>query len=379
MIKKYRYPLVIVSSYLYRIDMASFLNTAQGDSPVSSQSIPVRNAIGDSLGELNPEVPLKAQETASRLRSIFAEHVIGQALLRESMITTLIAGGHILIESVPGLAKTTAARTLAQSVSGTFKRIQCTPDLMPADIIGTQIFNFQTQQLVTQIGPINANFVVLDEINRSSAKTQSAMLEAMAEGSVTIGGEQFILPRPFMVIATQNPVEEEGTYPLPEAQMDRFQMKVLMTYPSNVEEADMLRFLIATGEDSGASVPPQQRLDLDLIQFLRASARKVHVSDQIIDYAVNIAATSRGAGPRPISGLSDLVRLGASPRASIALIRVGQAFALINGRDFTIPEDIKMFAHEVLRHRMLLTFEAMTDGVTTDNIIDRILQAVPTP
>lgn len=321
----------------------------------------------------------RAKELTAQLRQRFSAQVIGQTMLRESLIATLIAGGHILIESVPGLAKTTAAQTLAQSVSGTFKRIQCTPDLMPSDLIGTQIFDFSSQKLITQIGPINANFVLLDEINRSSAKTQSAMLEAMAEGAVTIGGERTELPKPFMVIATQNPIEEEGTYNLPEAQMDRFYMKTIMTYPSEDEEKDMLRLLVARGSDMPQPSSANGRIDIDDVQFLRRSSRQVHVSDQIMHYAVDLAATTRGVGPRPIKGLAELVRLGASPRASIALVRIGQAFALMNGRDFVIPEDIKMFAHEVLRHRILLTFEAMADNVTSDQIVDKVLEVVPTP
>lgn len=321
----------------------------------------------------------RAKELTAQLRQRFSAQVVGQTMLRESLITSLIAGGHVLIESVPGLAKTTAAQTLAQSVSGTFKRIQCTPDLMPSDLVGMQIFDFQSQKLITQMGPIDANFVLLDEINRSSAKTQSAMLEAMSEGAVSIGGQRIELPRPFMVIATQNPIEEEGTYSLPEAQMDRFFMKTLMTYPSAEEEQDVLRLLTSRGTDTPSDAPLDQRIDIDDVQFLRICARRVHVSDQIMKYAVDLASTTRGAGPRPIKGLAQLVRLGASPRASIALVRVGQAFALMNGRDYVIPEDMKTFAHEILRHRILLTFEAMADNLSSDEVIDKVLEVVPAP
>ena len=284
---------------------------------------------------------------------------------RESLITTLVAGGHILIESVPGLAKTTAAQTLATSVSGSFKRVQCTPDLMPSDLVGTQVFDFATQKFSTQIGPIHANFVLLDEINRSNAKTQSAMLEAMAEGATTIGGQRIALPKPFMVIATQNPIEEEGTFNLPEAQMDRFMMKAVMTYPTAQEEQRMLSMLTRRGSDTFDSrVLTGDVVSISDVEFLRSVARRVHVSDAIMKYAVDIAATSRGAGTKPVQGLSTLVRLGASPRASIALIRIGQANALMQGRDYVVPEDVKTFAHEVLRHRILLTFEALADGIT---------------
>ena len=298
----------------------------------------------------------QAKALADRIRARFSQTLIGQEHLRESLILTMVAGGHILIESVPGLAKTTAAQTLATSVSGTFKRIQCTPDLMPSDIVGTQVFDFATQKFTTQVGPIHANFVLLDEINRSNAKTQSAMLEAMAEGASTIGGERIALPKPFMVIATQNPIEEEGTFALPEAQMDRFMMKAIMNYPTADEEKRMLALITRRG-----------------------AAKRVYVSDAIMQYAVDIAATSRGAGSHPVQGLGSLVRLGASPRASIALVRIGQANALLKGREYVIPEDVKSVVADVLRHRLVLTFEALADGVTADQVIDRIVQAVPVP
>jgi MoxR-like ATPase len=322
----------------------------------------------------------RAKTLTDRIRARFAATLIGQDTLREALITTMIAGGHILIESVPGLAKTTAAQTLATSVSGSFRRVQCTSDLMPSDLVGTQIFDFAHQRFTTQIGPIHANFVLLDEINRSNAKTQSAMLEAMAEGATTIGGQRIALPKPFMVIATQNPIEQEGTFSLPEAQMDRFMLKALMTYPSVDEEQRMLAMLAKRGTDSvDPATMEQGQISITDVEFLRQAAKRVHVSDAIMAYAVDLVATSRGAGNRPIPSLSTQVRLGASPRASIALIRIGQAQALINGRDYVIPEDIKAFAHEVLRHRILLTFEAQADGVTTDQVIDSIVQTVPVP
>lgn len=331
-------------------------------------------------GAIAPDDVKLAASLAERVRSRFAHTLVGQANLRESLILTLVAGGHILIESVPGLAKTTAAQTLATSVSGTFKRVQCTPDLMPSDLVGTQVFDFATQKFATQIGPIHANFVLLDEINRSNAKTQSAMLEAMAEGATTIGGERIALPKPFMVIATQNPVEEEGTFTLPEAQMDRFMMKAVMTYPTADEEARMLALLTRRGSDVfDPTQLPADQISIRDVEFLRATARRVHVSDAIMRYAVDLAATSRGAGTHPLQGLGSLVRLGASPRASIALVRIGQANALLKGRDYVVPEDVKSVVHEVMRHRIVLTFEALADGVGADQVIDRIVQAVPVP
>ena len=250
---------------------------------------------------LSAEDIARARNIGSQIRGRFAQTLVGQDNLRESLITTLVAGGHILIESVPGLAKTTAAQTLATSVSGSFKRVQCTPDLMPSDLVGTQVFDFATQKFSTQIGPIHANFVLLDEINRSNAKTQSAMLEAMAEGATTIGGQRIALPKPFMVIATQNPIEEEGTFNLPEAQMDRFMMKAVLTYPTEQEEQRMLAMLTRRGSDTvDQHALTGDTVSISDVEFLRSAARRVHVSDAIMQYAVNIAATSRGAGTKPV-------------------------------------------------------------------------------
>lgn len=346
--------------------------------PAPSQPMPPSPT--PSPNTLSKDDVARSRQIADRIRARFAQTLVGQDNLRESLIVTMTAGGHILIESVPGLAKTTAAQTLATSVSGTFKRVQCTPDLMPSDLVGTQVFNFATQRFTTQIGPIHANFVLLDEINRSNAKTQSAMLEAMAEGATTIGGERIELPKPFMVIATQNPIEEEGTFNLPEAQMDRFMLKAVMTYPSADEEQRMLALLTQRGSDMvDVNALSRDVLTIGDVEFLRRSARRVHVSDAIMRYAVDLAATTRGAGSHPLQGLDTLVRLGASPRASITLIRIGQAHALLSGRDYVVPEDVKAFVHEVMRHRIVLTFEALADGVTTDQVIDSVVKAVPVP
>ena len=351
----------------------------QPNIPQPMPPMPQQPATPTSAG-LSPDDLNHARQLADRIRARFAQTLVGQDNLREALIVTMVSGGHILIESVPGLAKTTAAQTLATSVSGSFKRVQCTPDLMPSDLVGTQVFDFSTQRFSTQIGPIHANFVLLDEINRSNAKTQSAMLEAMAEGATTIGGERIALPQPFMVIATENPIEEEGTFNLPEAQMDRFTMKAVMGYPSADEEQRMLAMLTKRGSDTvDAKTLEGDVLSLADVEFLRAAARRVHVSEAIMGYAVDIVATSRGAGTHPIADLSTKVRLGASPRASIALIRVGQAAALLAGLDYVIPEDVRMFAHEILRHRILLTFEALADGVTSDQVVDSVVATVPVP
>lgn len=345
----------------------------------------IANQIVDSINQpvsagVSNEDIKRAQQIADILRSRFAQTLVGQDSLRESLILTLAAGGHILIESVPGLAKTTAAQTLATAMSGSFKRVQCTPDLMPADLVGTQVFDFASQRFTTQIGPIHANVILLDEINRSNAKTQSAMLEAMAEGATTIGGERINLPQPFMVIATQNPIEEEGTFNLPEAQMDRFMIKAIMSYPSFNEEVSMLKLLTNRGSDVfNPESLNNQKISLQDVTFLRSATRRVHVSEAVMKYTVDIVATSRGEGSHPLKTISSLVRMGASPRASIALIRIGQAQALLSGRDYVIPEDVKKFAHDVLRHRILLTFEALADSITSDQIIDAIVKTVPAP
>lgn len=347
-------------------------------------AVPQPSAVSNTSAQVTATISSddirRCQQIANILRARFAQTLVGQDALRESLILTLIAGGHILIESVPGLAKTTAAQTLATAMSGSFRRVQCTPDLMPADLVGTQVFDFASQRFTTQIGPIHANVILLDEINRSNAKTQSAMLEAMAEGATTIGGERIPLPQPFMVIATQNPIEEEGTFNLPEAQMDRFMVKAVMTYPNPDEEVRMLQLLTQRGSDVvDPSKLNTQRISLQDVVFMRTAARHIHVSEAVMKYVVDLVATSRGEGTHPLPTINSLVRMGASPRASIALIRIAQAHSLLSGRDYVIPEDIKLFAHEVLRHRILLTFEALADSITTDQVIDALVKTVPVP
>lgn len=347
-------------------------------------AVPQPSAVSNTSAQVTATISSddirRCQQIANILRARFAQTLVGQDALRESLILTLIAGGHILIESVPGLAKTTAAQTLATAMSGSFRRVQCTPDLMPADLVGTQVFDFASQRFTTQIGPIHANVILLDEINRSNAKTQSAMLEAMAEGATTIGGERIPLPQPFMVIATQNPIEEEGTFNLPEAQMDRFMVKAVMTYPNPDKEVRMLQLLTQRGSDVvDPSKLNTQRISLQDVVFMRTAARHIHVSEAVMKYVVDLVATSRGEGTHPLPTINSLVRMGASPRASIALIRIAQAHALLSGRDYVIPEDIKLFAHEVLRHRILLTFEALADSITTDQVIDALVKTVPVP
>lgn len=318
----------------------------------------------------------RAGELVDRVSGIFAQRVVGQEDLRTALVSTLIAGGHVLLESVPGLAKTTAAHTLAGAVSGTFHRIQCTPDLMPNDIVGTQIFNYATGEFTTQLGPVHANVVLLDEINRSSAKTQSAMLEAMQERQTSIGGQVYPLPSPFMVLATQNPIEEEGTYVLPEAQMDRFLMKEVLTYPTPGEEVDVLERTA-----SGALTAPLARepITLDDVHFLQGAALRVYVDRSVKEYVVALVNTTRGGGPRPLPNLAQHVRVGASPRGAIALMRVAQALALQEGRTYVVPDDVKRLRYPVLRHRLVRTYDALASNVAPEALIDAVFQAVPAP
>ena len=318
----------------------------------------------------------RSKELLDRIQKIFAQRVVGQEQLRETLIVGLLAQGHILMESVPGLAKTTAAQTIAMAISGSFHRIQCTPDLMPNDIVGTRIWNQAQNEMTTELGPVHANIVLLDEINRSSAKTQSAMLEAMQEGQTTIGGTVYPLPKPFMVMATQNPIEEEGTYVLPEAQMDRFLMKEIITYPQPLEELEVLNRIDSGSMDKPIDVEP---ITLEELTFLQQMTRRIFLHDTLKAYIVDLINTTRGMGPSPLPGFSQHVRVGASPRGGIALMRVSQAVALMQGRNYVMPEDIKKLRHPILRHRIIRTFDAMADDISVDGLIDAVFSAVAVP
>lgn len=318
----------------------------------------------------------RASALIKRLNQVFDEKVVGQEALRTALVSCLLAGGHVLLESVPGLAKTTAAQTLAAAVSGEFRRIQCTPDLMPNDIVGTQIFNYANGEFTTQLGPVHANLVLLDEINRSSAKTQSAMLEAMQEKQTSIGGVNYRLPDPFMVLATQNPIEEEGTYVLPEAQMDRFLMKEVISYPTPEQELEILRRVASGQLERPVRTEP---ITLDDVRFLRGLVHKVYVDDAVKRYVVDIINTTRLSGPRPVQGLGRHVRVGASPRGGIALMRLGQALAVQAGRGFVVPDDIRAVRYAVLRHRLVRTFDALADNVPPEQLVDAVFDAVPAP
>jgi MoxR-like ATPase len=307
----------------------------------------------------------------------FSATVVGQDYLRESLLIGLLAGGHVLLEGVPGLAKTTAARTVAHAISGEFRRIQCTPDLLPSDIIGTQIYDSSAHTFTTQLGPVHSNIVLLDEINRSSAKTQSAMLEAMEERQTTIAGVDHPTPEPFLVIATQNPVDQEGTYPLSEAQTDRFMIKEVLRYPTPAEEAEMIfRMEAGVYEDNRK---PSATVTLGDIRRVQHAARAVHMDPVLVRYVTELVHVTRQPGRQLPAQLARLVEYGASPRATIAFCRCAQAKAVLSGRDHVLPEDIRALAHRILRHRLILGFEAVNVGVTAEDVIDAVLQTVRVP
>jgi MoxR-like ATPase len=322
----------------------------------------------------------RAKGILATIQEAYGAKVVGQASLRRSLLVGLITGGHVLLESVPGLAKTTAAQAVADAVSGSFKRIQCTPDLLPSDIIGTQIFDYTKQSFETQLGPVHANFVLLDEINRSSAKTQSAMLEAMQEKQTSIGGVVYPLPEPFLVLATQNPIEQEGTYYLPEAQLDRFMLKEILAYPEFAEEIEILARIdsgVYEKPEKGDPEPPS--VTIDDVLFLQDAVKRVFVDAAVTNYIVSAVYITRNAESYIGAELAGCIEYGASPRASIAFSKAARAIALLEGRDHVIPEDVKELRHGVLRHRIILNFEAVADGIQPERIIDAIFDAVKAP
>lgn len=339
-------------------------------------SSPVTAHLAPSTSPISYDEGQRATELLAQIGHVFDQRIVGQQGLRTALVSCLLAGGHVLLESVPGLAKTTAAQTLADAVTGSFHRIQCTPDLMPNDIVGTQIYNYATGEFSTQLGPVHANLVLLDEINRSSAKTQSAMLEAMQERQTSIGGEMYPLPNPFMVLATQNPIEEEGTYVLPEAQMDRFLMKEVLTYPAPGEEVEILDRI-----ESGSMTAPLTAPAISIadVKFLESLVAKVYVDTSIKQYIVALINTTRGGGPRPLPNLNQHLRVGASPRGGIALMQIAQALALQAGRAYVVPDDVKLLRHAVLRHRIVRTYDALANNVAPESLIDAVFAAVPSP
>ncbi len=299
--------------------------------------------------------------------------IVGQDLLLEQLIVALLARGHVLVEGVPGLAKTLAIKTLAESIGGEFQRIQFTPDLVPADLTGTRIYNQKSGDFQTSLGPVFTNLLLADEINRAPAKVQSALLEVMQERQVTIGRETHKVPTPFLVLATQNPIESEGTYPLPEAQLDRFMMKVLVGYPSPTEE-----FVIVERMTSAVEQVAQVITTAELVE-LQAAADNIYVDPALIEYSVQLVNATRAPHTVGLSGLSPYITHGASPRASINLILTAKALAFVRGRTYALAQDVRDLALDVLRHRLVLSYEALADGVRSDDLLAQILQTIPLP
>lgn len=299
--------------------------------------------------------------------------IVGQDHLLERLVVALLARGHILVEGVPGLAKTMAIKTLAEAIGGEFKRIQFTPDLVPADLVGTRIYNQKTGEFNTALGPVFTNLLLADEINRAPAKVQSALLEVMQERQVTIGRETFKVPSPFLVLATQNPIETEGTYALPEAQVDRFMLKVLVGYPTKNEE-----FVIVERMTSALQAV-QKVLTTDQLAELQQEADKVYVDPALIEYAVRMVTATRKPDEVGLKDLQRYIMFGASPRASINLILTARALAFVRGRNYALPQDVLDMAFDVMRHRVVLTYEALSDNMTSDTLVKKILDRIPIP
>ena len=324
--------------------------------------------------EISNEEIQKAVGIINRLFSYYNSKVVGQPGLGYSLLVAMMTNGHVLLESVPGLAKTTAARVMTEAVNGSFSRIQCTPDLIPSDIIGTQMYNMATNTFEDKIGPVYYNFVLLDEINRSSAKTQSAMLEAMQEREVSIGGKTYKLPEVFVVIATQNPIESEGTYVLSEAQLDRFLLKETLTYPNPADEIEILNRV-----ESDVFTNISAVASMEDVLYLQKLCRRVYIDPAIKKYIVDIVQASRNTDKFMDPKLAQYVAMGASTRAAIAFMETAKAVALINGRRYCVPDDVKALRYSVLRHRIMLTFAAVADDIKVEQIIDAIVGAVKTP
>jgi MoxR-like ATPase len=300
--------------------------------------------------------------------------VVGQEYMVERLLIGLLTGGHVLLEGVPGLAKTLTVRTLAETINTTFQRIQFTPDLLPADIVGTQVYDQRSGDFTVKQGPIFANIILADEINRAPAKVQAALLEAMQEKQVTIGGTTYHLEEPFLVLATQNPIEQEGTYPLPEAQVDRFMLKLRVGYPTRDEEKEIMRRMAG-----GAPIPVQHVASPDAILEARRRIAELYMDERIVDYIVELVHATRAPAEAGLKDLAPLIEFGASPRATIALAQASRAHAFLRGRTFVTPDDVKAVAPDVLRHRVLTTYEAEAEEVTSDIVVQRVLASIESP
>jgi MoxR-like ATPase len=326
-----------------------------------------------AIRELNEAVEKEAlflQDLVSEVNKV----IVGQEKLIERLLIGLLADGHVLLEGVPGLAKTLAVKTLAQAVQSDFQRIQFTPDLLPADLIGTEIYNPRTNEFTPHLGPIFANFILADEINRAPAKVQSALLESMQERQVTISDQTYVLPQPFLVLATQNPIEQEGTYPLPEAQVDRFMLKVIVGYPTRAEERVIMDRM------TGADLPEVTSVTSpsDLLRA-RDTVRQIYVDDKIKEYVLDLIFATRYPAQSGLKDLQPLLSFGASPRATIYMIQSARAHAFLKGRGFVTPEDIKQIAPDILRHRIVISYEAEAEEITSADIVQRVLDQIEVP
>jgi MoxR-like ATPase len=311
------------------------------------------------------------------VRDVLAQvgrRVVGQEYMVERLLISLLTGGHVLLEGVPGLAKTLTVRTLAETISTSFARIQFTPDLLPADVVGTQVYDQSNGQFSVKKGPVFANIVLADEINRAPAKVQAALLEAMQEKQVTIGGTTYKLEEPFLVLATQNPIEQEGTYALPEAQIDRFMLKLRVGYPTREEEKEIMRRMAG-----GVAIDVEQVASPEQIMSARRHIAELYMDERIVDYIVEIVHATRNPAESGLKDLVPLIEFGASPRATIALAQASRAHAFLRGRAFVTPDDVKAIAPDVLRHRVITTYEAEAEEVTSDQVVARVLAAIESP
>ena len=328
----------------------------------------------DTLNRLNSKIATKSVFVKD-LKEGIAKVIVGQDELIDKILISVISNGHILLEGVPGLAKTLTINTVANLINSEFKRIQFTPDMLPADLLGTLIYNQKTGDFMTKKGPIFSNIILADEINRAPSKVQSALLEAMQERQITIGEETFKLDLPFLVLATQNPIEQEGTYPLPEAQVDRFMLKVLVDYPSMEEEKEILSRVARTNIDTTQKSVVNSKTILEAQSLLN----DIYIAPKILDYILNIVFATRNPEKFKLGQLKDLISFGASPRASINLVLAAKAKAFIDGRGYVIPEDVRYIGKDVLRHRMLLSYEAEAEEVTSEELIDQLFKEIPVP
>ncbi len=351
--------------------------------PVTSGSFPSpgpdapsgNGSVGALAGPANGSPPDPGRDGALLERTVFEVKriIVGQDRLVERMLVGLLAKGHLLIEGVPGVAKTLAVETFAKVVGGTFARIQFTPDLVPSDLLGTRIYRAGREEFDIELGPVVANFVLTDEVNRAPAKVQSALLEVMAERKVSIGGKTFPMPNPFLVLATQNPIENEGVYPLPEAQRDRFLFKLVVGYPEPEEEREIVYRM-------GVTPPvPHQVLAVEELARLQEVASRVFVHHALVDYVVRLVHASRTPAAHGLTEVATWLSYGASPRASLGIIAAARALALVRGRDFVVPQDVVDVAPDVLRHRLVLSYDALADAVPVDEILNRLLRAIPLP